>query len=191
MKKYLSILTLSLLLGASSLQTSAFAADGEQSSTKDKDSLPVDIYRVTENGLGHQMGIITITESPYGLVFTPDLTELRPGLYAFHVHTNPDCGLEVKNGKTVLAGLAGGHLDPQGNNRHSTPWDDKGHLGDLPSLYVDEKGNAKLPVLAPKLKNLAEVRGHSLMIHISHGEHADGTKSVDGDDVRFGCGVIR
>lgn len=191
MKKYVSIFTFALLLALSSLLSASFAADEKHSSSKDDNSLSVDIYRVTENGLGHEVGKITVKESLYGLVFTPDLKELKPGLYGFHVHTNPDCGLDTKNGKTVMAGLAGGHLDPQGNNHHSTPWDDKGHLGDLPSLYVDEKGSAKVPVLAPKLKKLSEVRGHSLMIHMNHNDQGSQSTAADGDDARFGCGVIQ
>lgn len=191
MKKYLSVFALPLLLATSFFSTGAFAADEEKSSSKNSDFLSVEIYRVTENGLGHEMGTITITESPYGLVFTPDLKEMKPGLYAFHVHTNPDCGLTTKDGKTVLAGAAGGHLDPKATNRHSTPWDDNGHLGDLPSLYVDEKGKAEVPVLAPKLKKLADVRGHSLMLHISHNGDETHAGAPAGDDPRFGCGVVR
>ena len=191
MKRCMSVLALSLPLTAFALSPAAFAASGEKTSSQSPQSLSVEIYRATENGLGHQMGNVTITESPYGLVFTPNLKELKPGLYGFHVHTNPDCGLISRNGKFEIAGRAGGHLDPKETNQHSTPWDDKGHLGDLPPLYVDEKGNATLPVLAPKLKKLSDVRGHSIMIHAGHDNYSDHPEPLGGGGARFGCGVIR
>ena len=191
MKRCMSVLALSLPLTAFALSSAAFAASGEKTSSQSPQSLSVEIYRATENGLGHQMGNVTITESPYGLVFTPNLKELKPGLYGFHVHTNPDCGLASKNGKVDIAGRAGGHLDPKETNQHSTPWDDKGHLGDLPPLYVDENGNATLPVLAPKLKKLSDVRGHSIMLHAGHDNYSDHPEPLGGSGTRFGCGVIR
>lgn len=191
MKRCMSVLALSLPLTAFALSTAAFAASSEKASPQEPQSLSVEIYRATENGLGHQIGQVTITENRYGLVFTPDLKELKPGLYGFHVHTNPDCGLGEKDGKVVIAGLAGGHLDPQKTEHHSAPWDDSGHLGDLPPLYVDEKGDAKLPVLAPKLKKLSDVRGHSLMIHVGHDNYADQPEPMGGGGARFACGVIR
>lgn len=191
MKRCLSVLVLSLPLAVFSMSMAAFGASGETTSSQNPQTLSVDIYRATENGLGHQLGTVTISESPYGLVFTPQLKELTPGLYAFHVHTNPDCGLDNKDGKVAVAGLAGGHLDPQHTNRHSTPWDDKGHLGDLPPLYVDEKGNANLPVLSPKLKKLSDVKGHSLMMHAGHDNYSDHPDPLGGNGMRFGCGVIR
>ncbi|AQT47684.1 superoxide dismutase family protein [Bartonella choladocola] len=191
MKRCVPVLALSLPLTAFALSTAAFAASSAKASLQSPQSLTVDIYRATENGLGHQMGEVTITESAYGLVFTPKLKELRPGLYAFHVHVNPECGLASKNGKVDIAGLAGGHLDPQNTNRHSAPWDDNGHLGDLPPLYVDEKGNATLPVLAPKLKKLDDVRGHSLMIHSGQDNYSDAPDQMESMGARYGCGVIR
>lgn len=191
MKRCLSVLVVSLPLAAFSMSMTAFGESGEKTSSQNSQTLSVEIFRATENGLGHQLGTVTISESPYGLVFTPQLKELTPGLYAFHIHTNPDCGLDHKDGKVTVAGLAGGHLDPQQTNRHSTPWDDKGHLGDLPPLYVDEKGNANLPVLSPKLKKLSDVKGHSLMIHTGHENYSDHPDSSGENGARFGCGVIR
>lgn len=191
MKRCLSVLLLSLPLAAFSMLMTSFVASGEGVSSQNSQTLSVEIYKTTRNGLGHQLGTVTISESPYGLVFTPQLTELTPGLYAFHIHTNPDCGLDNKDGKVTVAGLAGGHFDPQQTNRHSTPWDDKGHLGDLPPLYVDEKGDADLPVLAPKLKKLSDVKGHSLMIDVGHDNYSDHPQPLGGEGARFGCGVIR
>src|SRR5690606_17177015 len=99
------------------------------------------------SGAGDAAGTVTITESAHGLVFTPDLSGLPPGLHGFHVHETGNCGPAQKDGKTVPAGAAGGHYDPEKTGKHGTPWGD-GHRGDLPALYVDEEGKATHPVLA-------------------------------------------
>jgi len=104
-----------------------------------------------EKGVGAPVGRVTISTSPYGLVFTPELSGLPPGLHGFHLHENPSCEAKEKDGKMVPALAAGGHYDPAASNKHGLPWGD-GHLGDLPALYVDSAGKAIYPLLAPRLK---------------------------------------
>lgn len=143
---------------------------------------------VDEKGVGAQIGKVTIADSRYGLVFTPALQGLPPGLHGFHVHQNPSCQPAEKDGKTIAAGAAGGHYDPAGTNRHGEPWGD-GHLGDLPPLYVDANGSATQPVLAPRLK-AADVAGRSLMVHAGGDNHADHPAPLGGGGARVACGVV-
>ena len=105
---------------------------------------------VDENGVGKEIGQVTISETAYGLVFSPAITGLPPGLHGFHVHENASCEPKEKDGKKMPALAAGGHYDPAGSKRHSTPWSD-GHQGDLPALFADANGNTS-PVLMPRLK---------------------------------------
>lgn len=142
---------------------------------------------VDEKGAGASIGQVTISESAYGLVFTPALHGLTPGMHGFHVHANADCSPKEKDGKMVAALGAGGHYDPQKTNRHDTPWGD-GHLGDLPPLFVDTSGNANQPVLAPRLK-MADMKGRSLMIHVGGDNHADHPAMLGGGGARMACGV--
>ncbi len=150
--------------------------------------IAVTMHQVDEKGIGATVGQVTISESPYGLVFTPALSGLPAGLHGFHVHQNPDCGPKEKDGKMVAALAAGGHYDPQKTNRHGTPWGD-GHLGDLPPLFVDTTGNAIQPVLAPRLK-MSDLKGRSLMIHVGGDNHADHPAPLGGGGARIVCGVI-
>lgn len=143
---------------------------------------------VDAKGTGAEVGRVTISESKYGLVFTPALRGLPPGLHGFHVHQNPSCAPGEKDGKPVAALAAGGHLDPAGTNRHGEPWGD-GHLGDLPPLYVDADGNATQPVLAPRLK-AADVAGRSIMVHAGGDNHADHPAPLGGGGARVACGVV-
>lgn len=143
---------------------------------------------VDANGVGAGVGSVTVTASDYGLVFTPDLKGLAPGLHGFHVHMNPSCAPSEADGKKVPAGAAGGHYDPAKSGKHGTPWGD-GHLGDLPGLYVAADGTATQPVLAPRLK-LADLKGRALMIHAGGDNHADHPAPLGGGGARVACGVV-
>lgn len=149
----------------------------------------VQMHTVNEQGQADVIGSVTISESEYGLVFTPQLDGLKPGLHGFHIHENPSCDPGESNGKTVAAGAAGGHYDPDKSGKHGFPWGD-GHLGDLPALYVDEHGNATSPVLAPRLKSLSDVSERALMVHMGGDNHADHPEPLGGGGSRVACGVI-
>jgi len=149
----------------------------------------VQMNLVDEKGIGADVGTITISESKYGLVFTPALRGLPPGLHGFHVHENPSCEPKEKDGKMVAALSAGGHLDPAKTGKHDTPWGD-GHLGDLPPLYVAADGTATQPVLGPRLK-AADVAARSLMVHAGGDNHADHPAPLGGGGARVACGVVK
>jgi Cu-Zn family superoxide dismutase len=149
----------------------------------------VQLNLVSASGVGAAAGKVTVTESAYGLVFTPDLKGLPPGLHGFHVHENPSCASAERDGKPVAALAAGGHYDPQGTKKHGAPWGD-GHLGDLPPLYVDASGNASQSVLAPRLK-LSDLAGRSLMVHAGGDNHSDHPEALGGGGARIACGVFK
>jgi len=169
-------LRLLALSGMSVASFAAFSAD-----------LSIPMALATDTGPGAAVGTVTVTESPYGVVFTPNLTGLPPGLHGFHLHEGSSCGPSTKDGKTVPAGAAGGHYDPAASKVHGTPWGD-GHKGDLPPLYVDADGRATQPVLAPRLK-LTEVQGHALMVHANGDNHSDHPSPLGGGGGRIACGV--
>src|SRR5262245_43714446 len=106
-------------------------------------------------GEGKPIGSITIKTAQCGILFVPNLTGLSPGVHGFHIHQNPSCD--------DFAHAAGDHFDPNKTQHHEGPYA-SGHRGDLPVLVVDANGKATLPSLAPHL-TLADVQGHSLMIH--------------------------
>ncbi|MES2918369.1 MAG: superoxide dismutase [Cu-Zn] SodC [Pseudomonadota bacterium] len=149
----------------------------------------VTLQAVDATGSGAALGQVTISQSKFGLVLTPALSGLAPGLHGFHLHQNASCEPGEKDGKVVPALAAGGHFDPAGRGRHGTPWGD-GHLGDLPALYVDADGRATQPVLAPRLK-AKHLAGRSLMVHAGGDNHADHPAALGGGGARIACGVIR
>ena len=152
------------------------------------DDTVVSMTLVDAKGLGAPVGEVTLSESRYGLVLTPRLKGLPPGLHGFHVHEHPSCAPAEKDGAVVPAQAAGAHYDPQRSGRHGLPWGD-GHLGDLPALYVAADGTATDPVLAPRLTR-KDVSGRSLMVHAGGDNHADHPAPLGGGGGRIACGVI-
>ena len=135
-----------------------------------------------ENGAGEGVGTVTISETKYGLLFTPNLQGLTPGAHGFHIHQFASCD------KSGMA--AGGHFDPQSTGVHLGPYNDNGHLGDLPALYVNSDGAATMPVLAPRIQHIEDISSHALMIHHGGDNYSDEPAKLGGGGVRMVCGVL-
>lgn len=162
---------------------SASAAMGSNS-----DSRNIEINKVSKDGAGDSIGTIQVKDyDGGGLLLTPKLKGLEPGLHGFHMHQNATCESAKKDGKVVPAAAAGGHYNPN-DSGHNGPYE-KGHMGDLPALYVDEDGKATTPVLAPRLDH-GDLSGHSLMIHADGDNYSDNPKKLGGGGARSACGVI-
>ena len=152
-------------------------------------SLNVPMNLVSADGAPQPVGEVTISETAYGLVFTPELKSLPAGIHGFHVHEKASCDSGMKDGKKVAALAAGGHFDPASAGKHLGPYGE-GHLGDLPAVYVNADGVANYPVLAPRLKKISEIKGHALMIHVGGDNHSDKPMPLGGGGDRMACGVI-
>ena len=147
------------------------------------------VHMTDANGVGESIGHVSLTNSDYGLLITPDLSGLPAGAHGFHIHANPACGPGEKNG-TIVPGLAaGGHFDPHETGFHDGPYGE-GHLGDLPPLYVDADGTATTPVLAPRL-SLTDVLGRSIMVHAHGDNYSDDPAPLGGGGPRLACGVLK
>ncbi|WP_413468754.1 superoxide dismutase family protein [Marinobacter sp.] len=151
------------------------------------DERQVTMHALTEKGTGKEMGTIIAHRTPYGVLFTPDLKGLSTGIHGFHLHQNPDCGPTEKDGKVTPGGAAGGHYNPN-DGSHNGPYK-VGHLGDLPALYVNEQGEATVPVLAPRLE-FGDLNGRALIIHKGGDNYSDKPEALGGGGARVACGVI-
>jgi superoxide dismutase, Cu-Zn family len=145
------------------------------------------VVRLTsESGVGDAIGTIAVKNSEVlvagrkepALLLKPNLRGLPPGLYAFHVHENPNCGHGIKDGIPVPGLAAGAHLWLSGMGQLSgTTF--TSHLGDLPNLEVNADGTATKMVVAARL-SLADVANRALMIHASQ----------DDNSARMACGRL-
>ena len=154
-------------------------------------SVTVPMTLVTASGEGASVGKVTVTESAEGLVFTPDLKGLPPGEHGFHLHDKPSCAPGEKDGKKGAALAAGGHYDPQHTGMHEGPDSTSGHEGDLPKLTVGADGTDTTAVTAPRLKKLATLKGHALMIHAGGDNYSDKPEALGGGGARIACGVVK
>lgn len=145
-------------------------------------SLVIPLQWVNGPDAGKAMGTVRADDTPYGLLLTPSLKGLASGTHGFHLHVLPLCD----NGGQA----AGGHYDPQHTNVHRGPYQGSGHLGDLPVLIVDAKGDATLPVLAPRLK-LSMIKGHALIVHAGTDDYTPAAMKQSADDmIRLACGAV-
>ncbi len=153
------------------------------------EELTIKVFLVSEQGVGKEIGTVTASDSKYGLILTPQLSDLAAGLHGFHVHAKPDCSQAMMEGKPVAGLAAGGHYDPTHTGKHEGPYGN-GHLGDLPALYVTADGKATLPVLAPRLR-VADIKERSLMIHAGGDNYSDIPAMLGGGGARVACGVVK
>ena len=144
-------------------------------------TITVPMALVSADGKGQSIGTVTFENSLCGVMLTPNLTHLPPGVHGFHVHIKPTC---ADNGMA-----AGGHFDPAKTDQHDGPYSHKGHQGDLPVLIVNQDGTATLPTIAPRFK-LAQLHGHALMIHANGDNYSDQPEKLGGGGARIACGVI-
>ena len=178
------------LAAAAIAAASAAQAQTPTQAAQSGNKLQAPMTLVTPAGAGKMIGTVMISESDKGLVFTPNLNGLPAGPHGYHVHENGSCGVNEKDGKKVAAGAAGSHYDPTGSKQHLGPTGN-GHLGDLPPLVVGGDGRANVPVTAPRLKTLADVKGKALMIHAGGDNYADKPAPLGGGGERIACGVIQ
>lgn len=152
------------------------------------EKLDIPVHKVTASGVGEEIGTVRAENSPYGVIFTPEIEGLSQGLHGFHIHQHADCGPGKKEGETKAGIAAGGHFDPKAAGHHAGPYGD-GHLGDLPALYVDASGKATHPVLAPRI-GTDDLKGHALMIHEGGDNYADKPEKLGGGGARVACAVV-
>jgi Cu-Zn family superoxide dismutase len=144
---------------------------------------------ITAEGTGKAIGKITASDSKYGLLLKPELSDLPPGVHGFHVHEKASCDPADKDGKKTAGQAAGGHMDPAKTGKHLGPYEE-GHSGDLPPLIVSTDGKATTVVLAPRLK-AADLKGHAIMIHAGGDNYMDHPEPLGGGGGRIACGVAK
>ena len=145
--------------------------------------------QVTPSGPGEPRGMVAISDGAGGAVIKTALKGLPPGAHGFHIHQNGSCEPATVDGKTVPAGAAGGHFDPQHTGKHEGP-QGNGHLGDLPVLQVAADGTATQALSAPQIKDIASLRGKAVMIHAGGDNYRDQPAPLGGGGARIACGVI-
>jgi len=148
----------------------------------------VTMNAITADGVDAIIGTVAFQDTPKGLKVWPNLSGLTEGQHGFHVHENANCGAKEKGGNLVAGLAAGGHFDPGKAGKHEGP-NGMGHLGDLPVLYVDDKGRATRTSFASRLKIL-DLEGRAIVIHAGGDNYSDQPARLGGGGARVACGVV-
>lgn len=120
-----------------------------------------------------------------------DLTVLKPGKHAVHIHEKGDC--ECDGFK-----CAGGHFDP-GPAGNTDPDANHGyHAGDLPNITIDNEGHGELETITTRVtlsdgpvSILQPSDGTSIMVHANQDPHTPGEAgSGHSGGPRLACGRI-
>lgn len=156
------------LTASLALSTQALAADQATAVLHDPD--------------GKEVGKVTLTAVPTGILLDADFTALPPGTHAFHIHEAGKC-------EPPDFASAGGHFNPE-EDEHGLMNQAGPHAGDMPNIHVPENGKLRIEVLnqMTNLDGLLAGDGTALVIH----EGADDYKSDPAGHAgaRIACGVI-
>ena len=132
---------------------------------------------------GKEVGKVTLTAVPTGVLLDADLTALPPGDHAFHIHEFGKC--DAPDFKS-----AGGHFNPE-EDEHGLMNQAGPHGGDMPNIHVPENGKLRIGVLNQMVnlsRGLLDKDGSAIVIH----EGADDYKTDPAGHAgaRIACGVI-
>lgn len=127
-------------------------------------------------------GIVTFVQKGNKVLLDAEIAGLKPGLHGFHIHEKGDCSAPD-------ASSAGGHFNPT-RQPHGEPNGSAHHVGDLPMLYADDDGRAKLHVEldALTLQGEQSIVGRALIIHEKFDDFV--TQPTGNSGARVACGVI-
>lgn len=165
-------------LGAISAQAAAQVAGGQTATA------------AVKAGDGKDLGTITLTEAPHGVLLRLELKGLTPGWHGAHFHEKGDCGTpDFKSAGAhvhTTASVVHGLLNPDGNDN-----------GDLPNIHAGADGSVMAELYSPlvSLKGaggrpaLFDADGSAIVVHANPDDHT--SQPIGGAGARVACGVVK
>lgn len=135
---------------------------------------------------GRALGIMTLQQTPLGVLISGDLTGLPSGVHAIHLHDVGRCEAPFTS--------AGGHFNPT-QRAHGFRSQAGYHAGDLPNFQAPSTGAVRVDhysrdvTLGTGPTSLLDVDGSSIVVHASPDDYTSDPAGNSGD--RIACGVIR
>jgi superoxide dismutase, Cu-Zn family len=140
---------------------------------------------VLKDAQGAEVGKVTLTTTPSGVLISLDLTAFPAGEHAFHIHAVGKC-------EPPKFESAGPHFNPD-STKHGLMSPEGPHAGDMPNLHVPEGGKLQVEVLNPTVTLSAESAlldedGSAIVVHAGADDYQTDPAGNAGD--RIACGVI-
>ena len=134
---------------------------------------------------GGDMGTVTLTQGPNGVLISAEVRGLSPGAHGFHLHGVGAC--------TPDFAAAGGHFNPY-NEGHGFMTEGAPHPGDLPNIHAGEDGIARADYFTDAItlddgpdNSIFDADGSAIIVHAKPDSYGDDPEAGD----RVACGVIR
>jgi Cu-Zn family superoxide dismutase len=136
---------------------------------------------------GKDVGSVSLTQTPSGVLLSLSVKGLPPGEHAFHVHAVGKCEPPFNS--------AGGHFNP-GNKKHGMMAPEGAHAGDMPNLHIPSNGelavevlNAAVTLEKDKPNSLFDADGSAVIIHAGKDDYKTDPAGEAGG--RIACGVVQ
>ena len=134
---------------------------------------------------GRALGVMTLSQTPLGVLVSGDLTGLPGGVHGLHFHDVGRCDPPFTS--------AGGHFNPT-QRQHGFRNRAGFHAGDLPSFAAPSSGSVRVDnftrevTLGTGPTSLLDADGSSLVVHAAPDDYATDPSGNSGG--RIACGVI-
>jgi Cu-Zn family superoxide dismutase len=128
-------------------------------------------------------GTVTFRQQRNSLAVAANVRGLRPGPHGFHVHERGDC--------SAPDGMSAGGLFNPTNQPHGNPAHGPHHVGDMPMLRANRRGNAAMSArlrTATLRAGDASIIGKSVIVHADADDYT--TQPTGNSGGRVACGVI-
>lgn len=139
---------------------------------------------------GADIGTVTLTDAPKGVLLHIEASGLTPGWHGIHFHEKGDCsdaGFKLSGGHVhTMTPSVHGLLNPQATDQ-----------GDLTNIYAGTDGKAMAEIFSPLVAlhavtdraNLLDADGSAIVIHASPDDYS--TQPIGGAGARVACAVVK
>jgi Cu-Zn family superoxide dismutase len=145
---------------------------------------------ILKNGAGAEIGQVTLTDAPRGVLLRVEASGLTPGWHGMHFHEKGDCSDPAFK-------MAGGHVHQMTPAVHGLLNPQANDLGDLPNVFAGPDGKVNAEVYSPYVSmregtaraNLLDADGSAVVIHAKADDYR--SQPIGGAGDRAACAVVK